>query len=187
MKTAALDEYDLSILIEKVNKLEKRRRRSKLIGGLIVLLNVVFVFACVNSATKTTSPTTTITAEKFVLLDQQKNVRAELSVADGEPRLVFFDENQMRGLILAMDKTEPSLSFYSGKDRALKTSVSGNVVGISLTSYDADGSIGAHVSASWTSSVVFSSAEKGVRIELKKPGPHLEIIDDNGETLRTIF
>jgi hypothetical protein len=77
----------------------------------------------------------------------------------------------MRGLILAMDKTEPSLSFYSGKDRVLKTSVSGNVVGISLTSYDADGSIGTDVSASWTSSVVFSSAEKGSKNRTEEAGP----------------
>lgn len=39
------------------------------------------------------TPSNTVEAQQFVLKDSSGKVRAQLSMRDGQPRLVFYDEN----------------------------------------------------------------------------------------------
>ena len=110
---------ELSLLLSRVERLEKENRRLKR-GALAVLLAIASVGLMAqtkqtapSSAQRRRAPTpaptgpTAVEAQGFILKDQNGHVRAELGLTGSSPSLKFKDENGSALVTLALNSDVP--------------------------------------------------------------------------------
>jgi hypothetical protein len=110
-----------------------------LLGGLIggFLFNSIIAGEPAYAKRTERNHIKTIAAEKFVIIDENDDIRAVLGIANKEPtlmmfgkenslpRLMLFDSKRCRAELFLDQKGEPSLNLY-GKDNTIRTAL-GNV------------------------------------------------------------
>lgn len=90
---------------ERLEKLEKQNRRLKR-AGLVVM-----VLAGATLLIGQAKPQWKVEAERFVLMDANGKVRAELGMAVHGPHLAFYDEAGTRRAVLGIVQKGPGLFF----------------------------------------------------------------------------
>ena len=110
-----------------------------LLGGLIggLLFNNIILGKPAYAEKTERNHIKTIAAEKFVMIDENGNMRAVLGIINAEPtlmmfgqenslpRMMLFDSKRCRAELFLDQKGEPSLNLY-GKDNTIRTAL-GNV------------------------------------------------------------
>jgi hypothetical protein len=86
---------DIQAVLERLEKLEKERKRSRLVGALLVLLSAVILFGGAAQP-----PPHTLAADEFILRDSLGRTRASLSVDSKVVALAFFDETGRKQMLL---------------------------------------------------------------------------------------
>ncbi len=84
------------------------------------------------------------------------------------------------------DRGESALDFFVSKDRRIKGQVTGSFLGVSLNNHlDGNRETGLSVLAA-SSTVMFIGPKNGVKIETVESVPRLNLVDEDGNTLRSI-
>lgn len=98
---------EVGSLRKRMEQLERQNRWMKGIG-IICLLLAIILFTAVSTRAQTT--TGTITANKFILVDEGGNSRGVLALAGGEPGLDLYDEKgKLRGSFTLSIDGDPKL------------------------------------------------------------------------------
>ncbi len=119
-------------VLERLETLEKQNRRLKR-AGLVVM-----VLAGATLRIGQAKPQWKVEAERFVLMDANGKVRAELGMAVHGPHLAFYDEAGTRRAVLGIVQKGPGLFFL---DTTQKRRVAMGVIekGPVLFFFDEDG------------------------------------------------
>jgi len=127
---------DTKELVARLEKVEKQNRRMKVVGGAVVVLVIMIVWAL--------SYSPVINAEQINLEDSSGRRMATLGMKDGEAILFFYDENGTRRATLGMFESHPHLALADeqGNLRTMFISAEGTPV---LNIYGEEGDIRAAI------------------------------------------
>jgi hypothetical protein len=190
---------DLEAILERLEKLERQNRWPKRAGvaALVLLASTLLAGFATQRPAKHPGDPETVEAQRFVLKNARGDIRAELSLDDGEPRLVLRDGQGMPRALLSLATAAPSIVLHNdkGEPRTIRGSTAGEP---SLTLYGGlgKGSVMLDVSAGEPTLTLFGSQVKSnATLYVSLDGPSLEVSDAAGfkavvgtaelETIRT--
>jgi hypothetical protein len=108
----SLPSGDSQVLLERVQRLEKRLHVFTVAGSMVLVL-VVAYFVVVAVETQRPQP------DVLAIRDADCRVRAELAIVEGEPKLLFYDTTGVPHTVIGADANGPGmvLGDSSGKIR----------------------------------------------------------------------
>jgi hypothetical protein len=129
-----------------------------------------------------------INGTSVILRDHQGRPRIQLSAVGSRPFLRFLDTTGATNISLEIDSTiaEPVLSMYAGRDRSITGRFAADAMGASVTTL-LDGRLQGSITALSVSPVIlFTSPDRGARLEFKEPRPTFAFVDADGNVTGTL-
>lgn len=103
----------LEILERRMKRLERESRLSRWVAGLVVLAAGALFMMGANSDDKTIGRFRQIDTGHLVIRDPDGQMRAWLGIAEGGPRLIFFDQQGQQRIGVGMTRqSEPALGIF---------------------------------------------------------------------------
>ena len=170
---------------EKLEGLERELAKARRHTRLIVVGGTVLA-ACAAFLLWTWARPTEVRARRFVLVDEEGQERATLSVDRHGPALRLLDRKGNLRVVLAVDKDGPGLDLFDEKDN-LSVVLGSNSDGVVLALADEEGKSGASLVAIKEGSGLRLADKNGrTRARLatnNKAGPGLNLFDEEGNPL----
>ncbi|MEI8121028.1 MAG: hypothetical protein WCI20_03180 [bacterium] len=109
----SLDETTLTAMERRVKRLEREARLYRWATGLLALTAGIFIVMGADGDDKSIGRFRQIDAGHIVLRDPDGQMRAWLGIAEGGPRLIFFDQQGQQRLGVGMTRqSEPALGIF---------------------------------------------------------------------------
>ncbi|MFA5032550.1 MAG: hypothetical protein WC614_05975 [bacterium] len=182
-----MDKCDIGALLQRVDRLERENltavRQVKLmkLAGLAVVLGIAVILFCGAK----TSNNKVIEAQEFRVVDRNGKSHAILGILrDGNPELVFWDENGQNRAALYITDGVPGLTLRdeNGKQRASLCLTGGDP---RLMFYNENGVLSVHLSGMKEDPGLMLSDENGkasVILTGMNGNPGLSLFDGNGKS-----
>jgi hypothetical protein len=158
----------LEALADRIDRLEAQNRRLKQVALSVALASSVLAMVGFKLARNPSQ----VEAERFVVKDARGNMRASLSLREGEPTLALFDSRGREQVLLRSAPDHAStLEFYQRGH--LRMALESSTAGASqLTMLDSDHQLaaGLYVWPEGSSGLALNRGQAGARLAVKNDG-----------------